>query len=215
MPLKFISFSDPKLNLPSELVNPDSILSSENQKFIKEFLTFCGYEATPTSKPRLTRMVGCAAPQVGVMKQIIVVDTAIHPLKRNFHQMNFDVLINPRIIWSSQEQDIYPESCYSVPLCYTGLIPRPTAVVVEAYSEKADRIRKRYEGYTARVIQHEMDHLKGIRFPEKTTEREQLHKVFFNRREDLLQYRSKWIDWTLFATTEEHHRLKRGQYVNV
>lgn len=215
MSLNFIPCNDPKLNLSSEKIAPEKILSSENQKFIREFLTFCGYEATPSPKPRLTRMVGCAAPQVGVLKQIIVVDTAIHPEKRNFHQMDFHVLINPRIIWSSNEKETYPESCYSVPLCYTGLIPRSIAVVVEAYNEKADKVRRRYEGYTARVVQHEIDHLKGIRFPQKVEQKEQLHKISFTKREDILNYRSNWRDWHLYATKQELNRLIKGQYANL
>jgi len=215
MKLKFISSCDQKLNNSASLVPLDEILSQQNQFFIKDFLAFCGYEATPTSKPKLTRMVGCAAPQVGVMKQIVIVDTAIHPEKRNFHQMNFHVLINPKIIWSAQETAYYPESCYSVPMSYTGVIQRPTAVVVEAFDQNKNKIRRRYEGYTARVVQHEIDHLVGIRFPQRATTNNEIHKINFSRREDLLNYRSHYKTWKDFASPSETLLLQKGHYANL
>lgn len=215
IPLKFLPFDHPKLRESAQVVSNDEILSKEFQKFIHEFLAFCGYEATSGTKPKLTRMVGCAAPQVGVMKQVIVVDGAINPIKRNFYQINFHVLINPKIIWQSKEEDQYPESCYSVPLTITGVISRPTAIVVEAFDQNKNKVRRRYENYTARVVQHEIDHLHGIRFPQRAKNNQEIHKINFSKREDLLNYRSHWKKWKSFATNQELRILKIGEYANI
>ncbi len=215
MNLNFLTFDNQLLSQQCLKVSPNYITSIEIQRFIKEFLIFCGYEAKVLPKPKLTRMVGCAAPQVGKMLRIIIVDNTINPLKRNFTQSEFHVLINPKIIWSSQETDRYPESCYSVPLCYCGLIERSTAIVVEAYNKSGKRIRRRYENYTARIVQHEMDHLEGIRFPQKAQSSEEIHLLSFSKREDLLNYRTHWRDWKKHSSKREFLKLKKGQYARI
>lgn len=210
--LNFLKPNDPKLKGSCNFVPVDKILNSETQTFIKQFLLFCGAEARPDNKGKITRMVGCAAPQVGVMKNIIVVNTAIHPEKRNFHEVDFHVLINPKIIWSSQSWSQYPESCFSIPLRFTGIIKRPIEIVVDAYNEKGIRVIRRYENYTARIVQHEIDHLHGIRFPQRTKSIQDIHLIKFNRREDLLNYRVHWHNFNLYPTEVEYQQLKEGCY---
>ena len=97
--------------------------------------------------------VGLAAPQVGVLKQIVVIDVSgekNEPI----------VLINPRVVESDGEQT-GPEGCLSVPGLY-GDVTRPAHVVVEALDENMDPITLEGEELFARAACHEIDHLNGI-----------------------------------------------------
>ena len=105
--------------------------------------------------------VGLAAPQVGVRKRIIVVDTTGEdPI----------VLINPVIVQMDGEQTGY-EGCLSVP-GKTGIVTRANHVVVEAYNEKMEKITVEGEELMARALQHEIDHLDGIMYVDKVKEGE-------------------------------------------
>ena len=101
--------------------------------------------------------VGLAAPQVGVLKQIVVMDVSEEknePL----------VLINPRVIESDGSQT-GPEGCLSVPGLY-GDVTRPAHVVIEALDEDMEPITLEGEGLFARAACHEIDHLKGHMYTE-------------------------------------------------
>ena len=101
--------------------------------------------------------VGLAAPQVGVLKQIVVMDVSEEkddPL----------VLINPRIVESDGSQT-GPEGCLSVPGLY-GDVTRPQHVVVEALDRNMEPITLEGEDLFARAACHEIDHLKGHMYTE-------------------------------------------------
>ena len=93
--------------------------------------------------------VGLAAPQVGVLKQIVVIDVGEGPI----------VLINPEILETSGQQTGY-EGCLSVP-GKTGVVTRPDHVKVRALNEKMEPYELEGNGLLARAICHECDHLKG------------------------------------------------------
>lgn len=100
--------------------------------------------------------VGLAAPQVGILKRIVVIDTTgDSPL----------VLINPKLLESSGEQTGY-EGCLSVP-GKTGYVTRPNYVKVLAYNENMDPVEVEGTELLARAIMHEMDHLEGHLYVEK------------------------------------------------
>ncbi|MEL7332724.1 MAG: peptide deformylase [Cyanobacteria bacterium J06560_2] len=105
--------------------------------------------------------IGLAAPQVGVNKQLLVVDSdpedpANQPL----------VLINPKIISASKELATGQEGCLSIPGVYLDVI-RPAAIEV-SYKDESGRPRKmKADDLVARVIQHEMDHLNGVMFVDR------------------------------------------------
>lgn len=101
--------------------------------------------------------VGLAAPQVGVLKRVIVVDTEGG---EGLHK-----LINPRIVHEEGEQ-CWAEGCLSVPGVY-GEVKRPQKVIVEALNEKGEKIRITGEGLLAVALCHEIDHLDGILFKDK------------------------------------------------
>lgn len=93
--------------------------------------------------------VGLAAPQVGVLKKIVVIDVGDGPI----------VLINPEIIESSGEQT-GEEGCLSVPGKW-GKVTRPMYVTVRALDEDMKPFEMKGEGLLARAFCHEIDHLSG------------------------------------------------------
>lgn len=99
--------------------------------------------------------VGLAAPQVGVLRRIIVIDIGEGLLE----------LINPKIISESGKQ-IEVEGCLSLPNLL-GEVERPEKVVVEALNSQGERIKVEGEGLLAVALCHEIDHLDGILFKDK------------------------------------------------
>lgn len=99
--------------------------------------------------------VGLAAPQVGILKRIVVIDVGEGPI----------VLINPDIIERSGMQVDY-EGCLSVP-GKTGVVSRPNHVVVRALNADMEEFELEGEGLLARAICHECDHLDGIVYVDK------------------------------------------------
>ena len=100
--------------------------------------------------------VGLAAPQVGVRKQIVVIDV---------EDGNQYVLINPEILETSGSQT-GPEGCLSVP-GKSGTVTRPDHVKVKALNENMEEYVLEGEGLLARAICHECDHLSGILYVDK------------------------------------------------
>jgi len=90
--------------------------------------------------------IGLAAPQIGVMKRV-------EPLK----------LINPEIIWESEETSIYQEGCLSIPEQYAD-VERPAEVGMRYMDENGETHEIEADGLLATCIQHEIDHLDGVLF---------------------------------------------------
>lgn len=105
--------------------------------------------------------IGLAAPQIGVLKRIVVVDVA----KRQDEEAKPApmVLINPAITWSSQEKSVYEEGCLSIPDFYEE-VERPAVVRVEFLDRDGAPQEIEAEGILATCIQHEIDHLNGVLF---------------------------------------------------
>ncbi|MCR4728353.1 MAG: peptide deformylase [Lachnospiraceae bacterium] len=100
--------------------------------------------------------VGLAAPQVGVLKRIVVIDTTGEDLL---------ILINPEIVEADGEQEGY-EGCLSVP-GKTGIVKRPNHVKVKALNEKMEPIEVEGEELLARALCHELEHLDGHLYVER------------------------------------------------
>ena len=98
--------------------------------------------------------VGLAAPQVGVLKRVIVIDLydGSEPLQ----------LVNPKIVKTKGKQEV-EEGCLSFPNEYAKLI-RPKEVVVEALNEKGEKVKIVGKDLLAQALAHEIDHLNGILF---------------------------------------------------
>ena len=102
--------------------------------------------------------IGLAATQVDIHKRIIVIDVSENRDERL-------VLINPEILWASEEKQVGEEGCLSVPGIYDG-VERSTSVKVRALDENGNSREIEAEGLLAICIQHEMDHLMGKVFVE-------------------------------------------------
>lgn len=118
--------------------------------------------------------VGLAATQIGVDKRIIAInldkkegypDDLIMPM----------VLVNPDILEASAQQVEMDEACLSVP-GLVGLVTRPEEVIVAYQDSKGKRYHVDADGWLARVLQHEIDHLNGILFIDRISDKKKLRK---------------------------------------
>jgi len=118
--------------------------------------------------------IGLAAPQVGALNRLFVVDT-----RRPGERL---VFINPEIIETSEEQGMYEEGCLSIPGMYYDIV-RPLRVTVQAQDVTGKPFKLAADGLLARVIQHENDHLNGVLFIDRM-EQEARDKLVasYNRR---------------------------------
>lgn len=100
--------------------------------------------------------VGLAAPQVGISKRIVVIDAA-----REDEEPQPMFLINPEIIWRSEEKEVCEEGCLSVPEMRAE-VERPASVKVKYLNREGAVCEILAEDFLAVVVQHELDHLDGI-----------------------------------------------------
>jgi len=73
-----------------------------------------------------------------------------------------------------------------------GVVSRPKEIVIIAYDSNGNRLQEKFSGFTARIVQHEIDHLNGIRFPDRVGKDGILHWV---EKEELPYYRQTWQTW--------------------
>ena len=138
--LTILRYPDPRLHT---IAKPVAAVDARLQKLIADMLATM-YEAEG---------IGLAATQVDVHERLVVIDVSEgrdQPL----------VLINPEILWSSDEKQINDEGCLSVPGIYDG-VERSSAVKVQALDKLGKLQVHEAEGLLAVCIQHEMDHLLG------------------------------------------------------
>jgi peptide deformylase len=110
--------------------------------------------------------VGIAAPQVGKALRSVIVDISVKPKHPNHGHL---VLINPEITeWEGFA--VGREGCLSVP-DFTGNVIRAERVALEASDPYGERRRYRCEGFEARAVQHEIDHLDGLLFLDRLVSR--------------------------------------------
>ena len=102
--------------------------------------------------------VGLAAPQVGVLSRVFVMDCS--PKEEEDQPM---VLINPEIVWKSEEQNVYNEGCLSLPEMYED-VTRPERCVVQWLDVDGNGQEQEFDGLWATCAQHEIDHLNGKLF---------------------------------------------------
>jgi len=100
------------------------------------------------------RGVGLAAPQIGILKRVIVVDVG--------DEHGLIEMVNPEIVEREGEQ-IGPEGCLSIP-GLNGIVRRAQRVVVKGQDRNGNPFTVDAEGYLARAFQHEVDHLNGVLF---------------------------------------------------
>ena len=104
--------------------------------------------------------IGLAAPQVGILHRLIVLDCA---KQDNGETPRPLVMINPRILASSDERSVYEEGCLSIPDQYAD-VERPKMVEVEWLDRDGKLQKEEFDGLWATCVQHEIDHLDGKLF---------------------------------------------------
>jgi peptide deformylase len=115
--------------------------------------------------------LGLAAPQVGVSERIIVVEIPDDDFVGipETYPVPATVLVNPEIVWETEQLIKLPEGCLS--LCgMMGNVLRPSRIQVEARDVEGNPFSIMADGWLARVLQHEIDHLDGILYPDRIEE---------------------------------------------
>lgn len=187
MKLKFVLPNDPILNKVASLVSSDKITSEKIQQIIKKMYAVALPEQGDAAKPIL---VGLAAPQVGISKRIILVDVGADGKGK---VSDLRVYINPIIKWKSKEVLEWYEGCYSASrVC--GIVSRSKSIILKAYDQLGQEIEEKFEGYRARIFQHEIDHLDGIEFVRHIESDKNLHWV---KEDEFSAYRNNegWRNW--------------------
>lgn len=107
---------------------------------------------------------GLAAPQIGVGLQVVVFGVKGNPRYPHAEDVPYTVLINPILEPLSEETEEGWEGCLSVP-GLRGVVPRYLRLAYRGFDAAGQRIERIAEGFHARVVQHECDHLEGILYP--------------------------------------------------
>lgn len=133
--------------------------------------------ATPTLKALVADMLdtmrandgaGLAAIQIGVLLRVVVfeVELRVNPRYPEAGAVPLTVLVNPEIEPLGDERESGWEGCLSVP-GMRGLVPRYARLRYRGFDELGQRIDRTVDGFHARVVQHECDHLDGILYPQR------------------------------------------------
>jgi peptide deformylase len=112
---------------------------------------------------------GLAAPQIGVLERVVIFGVNHNPRYPDAEEVPFTVLVNPQIVMLTREVDEAWEGCLSVP-GMRGVVPRYTKLRYTGFDEEGKPIEREAEGFHARVVQHECDHLDGILYPQRMTD---------------------------------------------
>jgi peptide deformylase len=171
-----VRLGHPALRTPAEAVDRERLADAELQTLIDDMLE------TMTE----ARGVGLAAPQLGIGLQLFVY-AAVDADSSDVAGAELKALVNPALEPMPGELVYDWEGCLSIP-DLRGLVPRHPAVKVHALDRHGRPLAYRAEGYEARIVQHEYDHLNGI--------------VFLDRMRDLqsLAYAAEWEE---YMTTDE------------
>jgi peptide deformylase len=109
---------------------------------------------------------GIAAPQIGVSARVVIFELRDNPRYPHIGPVPYTVLVNPTLTPLTQEESEGWEGCLSVP-GMRGLVARITRVRYQGFDLNGAPIDRTVEGFHARVVQHEVDHLDGILFPQR------------------------------------------------
>lgn len=154
--LKIARMGHPVLRQVAEPIPPKEIKSAEIQRLIDDmFETMVEYSG-----------VGLAAPQVHRSIQLLVTEDIPDPDSDDGYLARRSVVINPEITFLTEEQIAFFEGCLSIP-DIRGRVPRIRRIRLRGLDRDGSKIDREVEGFPAVVYQHEVDHLKGILFPDR------------------------------------------------
>ena len=109
---------------------------------------------------------GLAAPQIGVLQNVVVFGIENNPRYPNAEDVPPTVLINPKIEVIGNSFQSYWEGCLSIP-GMRGLVERPDHIIYRGFDAKGNQLEIEATGFHAVVVQHECDHLDGVLYPMK------------------------------------------------
>jgi len=112
---------------------------------------------------------GLAAPQIGASVRVVIFGVSANPRYPDAEEVPFTVLVNPVIEFLGDAVEEGWEGCLSVP-GLRGVVPRRTKLRYAGFDETGRPIERVAEGFHARVVQHECDHLDGILYPMRMTD---------------------------------------------
>jgi peptide deformylase len=166
--LKIVQAGDPVLRQTARTVTAEEIRSREMQQLIEWM------RETMRDAPG----VGLAAPQVGVSIQLAVIEDRADLIaslpqerlaERQRRPVPFQVLFNPRIELSGEEAEFF-EGCLSF-AGFSALVARPLGATVTCLDHRGEPLRFQAQGWHARIVQHELDHLQGTLYVDRMRSR--------------------------------------------
>ena len=147
MKLKIVAYGDPLLRKESEDIEPDY---PNLEELILDMF----------DSMKVSNGVGLAAPQIGFSIKLFVIDsTEVKDIKVGMHK----VFINPEILEYSGKRYSHEEGCLSIPNIHEDVI-REDKIRIWYQDENFNEFEEEYDGFNARIIQHEYDHLMGKLF---------------------------------------------------
>jgi peptide deformylase len=178
--LKVARLGHPVLRQVARPIPEQRIRAPETQRFIDDMVeTMREYNGA-----------GLAATQVHTLQQVAVIEVLRNPRYPDAPEIPLTVIINPVVTPLTAEMEDGWEGCLSVP-DMRGVVPRYTAVRLQAFDRQGRPIDLTAEHFFARVIQHETDHLNGV--------------VYLDRMKDLstLSYLAEWNKYWLGSTEQD------------
>ena len=115
---------------------------------------------------RASSGAGIAAPQIGVGLRVVIFELKDNPRYPQLSPVPYTVLVNPQLAVLDDQQEEGWEGCLSVP-GLRGLVPRYRRLRYQGFDAAGRPLDRTVEGFHARVVQHEVDHLDGILFPQR------------------------------------------------
>lgn len=152
-----VTLGDPRLKAPTAAIDAADA---------------AGLLATLVTRLRDLNGAGLAAPQIGVSVRVAIVEVRRTDVFPDRPETGLIQLVDPVVVERSDETALDWEGCFSVP-GYLGLTPRAERIVVRYTTDAGETLTREFTGYTARVVQHEIDHLDGLvyldRMPDLTS----------------------------------------------
>ncbi|HDY85568.1 MAG TPA: peptide deformylase [Methylophaga sp.] len=162
---ELIELGHPHLRRHAEVVK--DVSGTDTQHLLDELLAFV----------LAKNGVGIAAPQVDINQRIFIMCSRPNSRYPLAPDMPPTFIINPEIIWRSDETEKGWEGCLSLP-GIRGLVPRHQAIKVRYTTRSNESIEVEYTGFVARIFQHELDHLDGIVYLDRV---ESTHEIMMEK----------------------------------
>lgn len=193
---------DIRLNDIAQEVTEKELSSVGLQSLIGRMLGLANGTQASTGQQR--QFVSLSATQLGVAKRIIVVNVAATGGVET--EAEYRMFINPKLLMASEEKAIDKEGCISTGRVWGGVY-RSEKVGVQYQNEQGEIHTAEYTGFVARMMQHEIDHLNGVRFPDRIHDDTMLHWVDHGQ---YPEYVNHWQNWGVKTSRTKWNNFKQG-----